>query len=66
MDRDVFNWAKTKAEIVHRYNLRRLSVYPSERTATVIDEALLERHIRGNAGPGIFSGVTKFCREIIR
>ena len=51
-DIDTFVWVKIQAELVHRANLRRLSAYPSERTATLIDEALLERHIRGSAGAG--------------
>jgi hypothetical protein len=48
----VFAWAKAKAEDVHRRNIERISGFPAERTDILIDEALLERHLRGDAGKG--------------
>jgi hypothetical protein len=49
---NVFAWAKAKAEDVHRRNIERISGFPAERTDILIDEALLERHLRGDAGKG--------------
>ena len=47
-----FEWAKRRAEDVHRHNLRRLGVFPFERAGAVIDEAMLERQVRGAGGAG--------------
>lgn len=47
-----FNWAKARAELVHRHNLRRLGVFAIERAGVVVDEAALERQVRGMSGAG--------------
>jgi hypothetical protein len=48
----IYSWAKVKAEDVHRRRIRRRAALPAERTGILIDEALLERHLRGDAGQG--------------
>jgi hypothetical protein len=40
------------AEDVHRRRIRRRAALPAERTGILIDEALLERHLRGDSGRG--------------
>lgn len=47
-----FSWAKVTAEDVHRRRIRRRAALPAERTGILIDEALLERHLRGDSGRG--------------
>ena len=51
-DSDIFGCAKVMAEDIHRRNIERLSGFPAERTDILIDEALLERHLRGDDGRG--------------
>lgn len=51
-DIEAFNLVKARAESVHRANLRRLGVFATERAGVVVDEAALERQVRGAGGAG--------------